>query len=187
MDVRMPVMDGLEAARELRRRGVGVPVIGASAGANPAEQQACLDAGMNDFLAKPLDADELWGCFTRWLPPGGNRGGSAAAASPPESAEERFLGDREALARARTVFAETHHDDARRLADALASADAAKAAHIAHRLKGAAATIGAQDVAATASAFENRLSQGSTEFDDLLDRLASALARFTQTRRRHRG
>jgi two-component system sensor histidine kinase/response regulator len=187
MDVRMPVMDGLEAARELRRRGVGVPVIGASAGASPAEQQACLDAGMNDFLAKPLDADELWGCFTRWLPPGGNRGGSAAAASPPESAEERFLGDREALARARTVFAETHHDDARRLADALASADAAKAAHIAHRLKGAAATIGAQDVAATASAFENRLNQGSTEFDDLLDRLASALARFTQTRRRHRG
>lgn len=69
MDIQMPQMDGYEASRLLRARGWQGPIIGLSAGVAQKEQERCLSAGMNDFLPKPIDFDELWGVLTRWLPP----------------------------------------------------------------------------------------------------------------------
>lgn len=73
MDVHMPEMDGLEASRRLRERGFDKPVIALSAGIGRDERALCLASGMNDFLAKPVDVDELWGALTRWLVPGARR------------------------------------------------------------------------------------------------------------------
>lgn len=66
MDVRMPGMDGLEAARILRARGVRVPVIALTANAFEEDRRACLEAGMDDFLTKPLDSDRLRAAVARW-------------------------------------------------------------------------------------------------------------------------
>ena len=175
MDVRMPGMDGLEATRTLRNQGFKLPIIGVSAGASDQEQQACLNAGMNDFLPKPIDADELWGCLTRWLPP--RR--PAAGERPVLAVEERFLNDRQALSRARKAFAEAHADDAARLADALNGDDRDSAAYIAHSLKGAAATIGEDEVAELAQQLEERLCDTATPTGQclaLVESLQTALA-----------
>jgi len=177
MDVRMPGIDGLETTRRLRKSGCHLPIIGVSAGASTEEQQACLDAGMNDFLPKPLDADELWGCLTRWLPPTGQ----AEPQVQLQTAEQRFLGNREALERARSAFVETHHDDAALLAGAIAQGDRDSAAYLAHRLKGGALTIGAEEIAAIAVQLEQALAdsgQPASAFNDLIERLNTALAAF---------
>jgi PAS domain S-box-containing protein len=61
MDIQMPVMDGLTATREIRKDPVlaRLPVIALTAGVLPEERQAALDAGVNDFLAKPLDLQTM--------------------------------------------------------------------------------------------------------------------------------
>ena len=62
MDARMPGMDGKEATREIRKMNGGVadiPILGATAGAMPDQLQECLDSGMNDVIAKPMQLDDL--------------------------------------------------------------------------------------------------------------------------------
>jgi CheY-like chemotaxis protein len=66
MDVRMPGMDGLEAARIHRARGGRTPLIALTANAFEEDRRACLDAGMDDFLTKPLDPDRLRAAVARW-------------------------------------------------------------------------------------------------------------------------
>ena len=59
MDHQLPGMNGRDATRELRRRNVTVPIIGVTASATAADEQACIDAGMDAFLAKPVGLDRL--------------------------------------------------------------------------------------------------------------------------------
>jgi signal transduction histidine kinase/CheY-like chemotaxis protein len=62
MDMQMPRMDGLEATRRIRARGgklASVPIVAMTANAFGSDQAACVEAGMNDFLAKPIDAEKL--------------------------------------------------------------------------------------------------------------------------------
>ena len=66
MDVRMPGMDGLEAARIHRARGGRTPLIALTANAFEEDRRACLEAGMDDFLTKPLDPDRLRAAVARW-------------------------------------------------------------------------------------------------------------------------
>lgn len=54
MDMQMPRMDGVQATREIRRAGLTMPIVGVTANALPEDRRACLDAGMDDFLPKPL-------------------------------------------------------------------------------------------------------------------------------------
>jgi CheY-like chemotaxis protein len=69
MDVQMPVMSGHEATRVLRRSAAGraVPIIALTAAAMVSERDQALDAGMDDFLTKPIDAAKLRATLTKWV------------------------------------------------------------------------------------------------------------------------
>ena len=70
MDVMMPVMDGLTATREIRKtpEWKKLPVIALTAKAMPDDQQRCIEAGANDYMAKPLDVDKLLSLVRVWMP-----------------------------------------------------------------------------------------------------------------------
>lgn len=73
MDLHMPAMNGFEATLEIRKqaRYAQLPVIALSAGVTDEEKQSCQDAGMNDFVAKPINKVELLATLERWLRPYG--------------------------------------------------------------------------------------------------------------------
>ncbi len=74
MDMQMPVMDGLEATRCLRRMSSmeRIPVLAMTANAFADDRAACMAAGMNDFVSKPVDPDLLYQVLLRWLATGSN-------------------------------------------------------------------------------------------------------------------
>jgi CheY-like chemotaxis protein len=73
MDCQMPVMDGFEATRRLRKQADGprLPVIAMTANAIRGDRERCLDAGMDDYLPKPVRISELKAMMRRWLPASG--------------------------------------------------------------------------------------------------------------------
>ncbi len=157
MDVQMPVMDGFEATRFLRRTDTGVlnpriPVIAMTAHAMKGDREKCLQNGMDDYIAKPLRAGELAEILSRWLPPA-----SQAPVADPAKGEEQpaagsfdfqFLlrqvsGDREVCSEILQVFLADTPTHLVSLEEAIGRNDSAAAASLAHSVKGASGNVGA--------------------------------------------
>jgi CheY-like chemotaxis protein len=73
MDCQMPVLDGYETTREIRRReeatgGARIPIVAMTAAATEDIRRKCLAAGMDDYMTKPLGDDDLQAVLARWLP-----------------------------------------------------------------------------------------------------------------------
>lgn len=69
MDMQMPLLDGVEATRQIRRLSERqeIPILAMTANVFAEDKARCLEAGMNDFLAKPLDPDMLFSSLLKWL------------------------------------------------------------------------------------------------------------------------
>ena len=74
MDLRMPGLSGVEAARTLRAKGVAAPIAALTADAFDEDRRACLAAGMDDFLVKPLTQEALRDALKRWTTGGASAG-----------------------------------------------------------------------------------------------------------------
>jgi PAS domain S-box-containing protein len=173
MDVQMPVVDGLTAARQIRDprskvRNHAIPIVAMTAQAMQGARECCLDAGMNDYLSKPMSPKDLAEVLVRWLPTQSEELGMLPAAAtppclPPASAPvvfdragllERVMDD-ESLAQ---VVTETFLDDIPRQIEALRgyldASNAASAERQAHSIKGASASVGGEALRALAFAME---------------------------------
>ncbi|MEJ2659508.1 MAG: response regulator, partial [Desulfobacteraceae bacterium] len=72
MDIQMPEMDGHEATRTIRKAGFDLPIIAMTANAMKGDREKCLDAGMNDYIAKPVNPKELLAKIEQWAAPPGD-------------------------------------------------------------------------------------------------------------------
>ncbi len=189
MDVQMPVMDGLEATRRIRgdTAFAGLPVIALTAGALANERQRAHDAGFSDFLAKPLDPQELVAALRRACPRPLRDTDTADAAPDTLPADwprvrgvdaasaHRQLGGDAALFRRvfarllaeRADWAALAPDGPRQWSGDQATAWRARA----HRLRGSAGMLGAQALARAATALETALDAHAT--DDAVQALAA--------------
>ncbi|WP_425480298.1 ATP-binding protein [Xanthomonas theicola] len=91
MDCQMPVLDGYAATRQWRQSEAAaarprLPIVAMTANAMAGDRQRCLEAGMDDYLSKPVSHQRLAQCLRRWLPPRGAAAAPAAAAMPADAA-----------------------------------------------------------------------------------------------------
>ncbi|MCS6953124.1 MAG: response regulator, partial [Bryobacteraceae bacterium] len=211
MDVEMPEMDGLEATRQIRRLAAGstkpdVPIIAMTAHALQGDRERCLQAGMNDYLAKPVEIAALIRALDRWLPedsapapeaapmpsatvPASEPNPRPSPEAPPvvldkEGILARLMNDRELVRK----VAETFLDDAPRQFEALRAyleaGDMLRLERQAHSLKGASANVGGEALRAAAWEMEQAAKAGDlgaarrclTKMEQEFDRLRQAIA-----------
>nr|WP_255429407.1 PAS domain S-box protein [Ramlibacter albus] len=172
MDMQMPVMDGIEATRALREqaRFANLPILAMTANALARDRDRCLDAGMNDFISKPIEPQQLQRAVRKWL----RATVRPRAAAPAVDADglpvvpgldaalglKRMMGKTALYESMLARYADGQRDVPVQLRAALAAGDTATAQRLAHTSKGVSATIGAMQVAAAAEALEHALRDG---------------------------
>lgn len=166
MDCQMPVMDGFEATRRIRRSThPAIPIVALTASAMWGDRDPCIAAGMSDYLTKPVDLDRLDEVLAKWLParePAQASGGKVCDAKVFEESAflDRMMGDRRMAGMVLKGFLDDAPSQLRLLSERMAASDAAGVRLHAHTLKGAAATVSAENLRAVAQAIEEGVKTG---------------------------
>jgi two-component system sensor histidine kinase/response regulator len=195
MDMQMPVMDGIAATRAIRSNAElrTLPIIAMTANVMAHDIEQCVEAGMNDHVAKPIDPDALFAALLRWIKPRNAESLSQKHAPPvpsqpapptasdfdpleilgidTKSALRRTGGNRKRYESLLRRFAEPSTGAVEEIRAALAAGDTATAARAAHSLKGAAANLGAGALAEVAARAETAVTTGQG-VDEVLHALA---------------
>ncbi len=179
MDVHMPEMGGVEATELIRKQAQfsGLPVLALSAGVTQEEKEKCLTCGMNDFIAKPINPEELIGVLCHWI--GRNRALESTPgliAEAPDVDHDSSLdhlsgfdltnllsmvaGNKDFVTRLLCTFRDEYANFDAELQPYLDDKDYQAAKIRIHAIKGAASNIGAIMLSAAAASMESALQQG---------------------------
>jgi signal transduction histidine kinase/DNA-binding response OmpR family regulator/HPt (histidine-containing phosphotransfer) domain-containing protein len=197
MDMQMPEMDGVDATRTLQALPGWnhTPIIAMTANAMQADRKRCLDAGMVDFVAKPIEPDQLYQTLLRWT----WKGDTPQVALPAVAAESsasgllptyiegldiktglrRVMGREDRYLALLKSFVAEQADATERIARAISDGRMQDAHRAVHTLKGLAGTIGARALQGAAQTLEEAISNSATAANHLPD-VAHALNRLIQ-------
>ena len=204
MDIQMPEMDGFDATAAVREheKGAGrhTPIVAMTAHALKGDREACLQAGMDDYVTKPIKIDALREVIGRWVQSprdrsagpekptdiAGSGGGKPADAQgePPmdlADALERVLGDRAFLSRMVSDFIAKLPEYLDPIDNARAAGDTVQLSRAAHRLKGASASLGAKPLSEAARLLETEAGAGDLDEAEKIRKVLSVETdRFTE-------
>jgi len=168
MDVQMPELDGLETTRRIRAQPAfaRLTIIAMTANAATEDRAACFAAGMNDFESKPIEPARLYATLARWIgrPSAGSASRTGPAAKPlppavdPTALATLLNNDPAKIARFAVKFVESSTATAVAMQEALARNDLNGVGRLAHRMKAAAATVGARGLARLCESLEQACS-----------------------------
>jgi len=166
MDVQMPEMNGFEAAQAIREKEGDrkhTPIIAMTAHAMKKDRERCLEAGMDDYVSKPIDPQELFDTINRWIKSQGQEkdlSSSALRPSPPEKEKDlpidfetalnRFDGDKEFYKKMLEEFFNYMPKQLEKLSEAVQKGDAKVVEREAHSVKGGAGNLAASSLADSA-------------------------------------
>jgi CheY-like chemotaxis protein/HPt (histidine-containing phosphotransfer) domain-containing protein len=195
MDMQMPEMDGLAATRALRADPAipGLPIIAMTANAMKTDLDACLAAGMNDHITKPIERKVLVQTLRRWLPERPKAGPAGEAVSQQPAAPtphdhltlegidvtgslERLGLEFESFQRMLIRFADGQPATLNALRSAVTAGDHAGVARHAHTIAGASGNLGAEALRAAAKALEHAGRNGARNLEQLLSDLEARAA-----------
>ena len=178
MDCQMPGMDGYATTREIRRReGAGrrTPIVAMTAAAMRGDRERCLSAGMDDYVSKPVDPEQLDRVLARWVSGlDQHRGGEEERHGPPDPVVDWERVDllRQMCASGRGpdrwpelmgLFLEDAEQRIDRLAEAIPAGDAEQVRELAHALRGSSANYGATALRELSSQLESLGAEGRLE------------------------
>lgn len=180
MDCQMPEMDGYEATRRLREAGCNSAIIAMTANAIKGDRERCIEAGMNDYLTKPIDLRTLRTMLTRWAGPRPSRLGDLLPFDA-DAMHSRFGGDAELKDVALTTFRHATPELLERLRIALVMENRPQLKLLAHSAKGGGSMVAAERYAATAAVLEERAPDAPIEeLRGLVEDLQAAFDRFAE-------
>ena len=193
MDVQMPVMDGYTATETIRGMGEfrELPIIAMTANAMPQDRARGAEAGMNDYVPKPIEPDLLHRTLLQWIAHGDRdyeeekpKDDAGAIVELPESLPgvqvsvgvARLGGNVGLYLDLLKGLCADYADTAGRLRNMLGAGDSEGARQLAHKLRGIANNLGASELGTCAEAIERALKTGDTITEDALTELDSAIA-----------
>jgi len=186
MDLQMPVMDGYETTRRIREtpRFKNLPIIAMTAHAMTENRTACIEAGMNDHLPKPIDPQGMLATLSQWVNPDGvtrqvqepsprkprkgeqDPGMSDMASVNTEAGLARMAGNADAYRKVLLRFAGNYRDAGKVLAGMLDRGAHEEAGKLAHAVKGVSGNIGAEVLHAAAAELERAVRENGAEARD---------------------
>ena len=183
MDIHMPVMNGFTASKEIMSLGVTTPIIAVTADVTTDNILACKEAGITDYLSKPIKRQSLQICLLKYLVPGETGDGSLSyspagirqgtvpcLAVDYELGLENAAGDKELYDSILAEFIDTHQDTYDRLKKAVEDKDYSLVFELSHKEKGVALIIGANHLSETLSALQHSIETGAEEKpEDMLE------------------
>jgi two-component system, sensor histidine kinase and response regulator len=185
MDIQMPGMDGFEATRSIREKlqNMALPIIAMTAHVMESDKQNCYQAGMNDYITKPIDPDQLITTLAHWIKP---RGGKLPVTTKNEkprtmtakklpkslpginikTALKRMSGNKQLLVKLLLVFADDYAEVVENISKALATENIDLARRLTHSLKGISGNLSADEVFAASQDLEDAIKKGGKSHTD---------------------
>ncbi|MDD2331313.1 MAG: response regulator, partial [Candidatus Cloacimonetes bacterium] len=192
MDIQMPVMNGHDATKELRKRGYQTPIIAMTANAMQKDKDECIQSGMNDFIPKPVTFSSISEAIARWVPTTVTTTTQTPAKEkiPEKTMEHRIIDENEAINRVYDKdllkellvdFNKMREIEDEPFEEAFRINDITEIEHLSHSVKGVAGNLALEGIYRTATEFNDAAKLGKKdELRHLYNKMKMEIQRFRE-------